>query len=864
MTESSIRRQLLAAMLIVSSSVLLLTGLVLISYEFTTYRTTTVRHLAGLARTVASYSTAALAYQDEKGAHEILSGFRSEPDIVVACLYDQSGKPFATYRPGKASQPFPPKPGTDGFRFSRSELVLFQPVIQGNARMGTLYVRQNLSSMYSRIATYAMFVVFVLGLSVTVAFFLSRFFELKIAGPILSLAQTARRISEHKDFSIRAQKEGGPELGLLTQAFNQMLSEIQTRQQQLLSELSARERAELALRASEEELRFVTDHASVIILHCDRELRLKFVNRPYAARFGMAPEAVLGKRIPEVVGAAAFDSFKVYIERALAGESLMFEVKIPYETLGERWMLCALTPEQSRDGVVPGFVAVVQDVTDRHEMQEALRESEERFRLLADNILQLAWIADKDGFINWYNKRWYEYTGTTLAQMQGRGWEQVQHPDHLARVRQKFDEFLRRGVVWEDTFPLLGKDGQYRWFLSRALPVRDEHGEIVRWFGTNTDITDLRQAQEALRQAHFRLQTTLDGMNDAFVIYSRAWKFLVVNPAATRMWNEPAEALLGQSLWEKFPELRATKLYPKFVQSMEQRAPTTFQFHHPGVDRWFEHQCYPIEEGLAVFTADITARKNAQQILERTVDERTAELRETVGELEAFSYSISHDMRAPLRAITSYSEALVEDFGNQLPPAAKSHLNSISSAAVRLDQLITDVLAYSRVSRAERELEPVEIEPLIRELAEQYPSLQSPRAEIRIQTPLPTVLGHRASLAQCLSNLLTNAAKFVQPGVKPVISIRAEPAPAPAQILGQKSPDLFVRIWIEDNGIGVPAKDLDRIFRIFERVHPPQIYEGTGIGLAIVKKAMERMGGQVGVESTMGQGSRFWIELRKA
>ncbi|MGN6641851.1 MAG: CHASE sensor domain-containing protein, partial [Verrucomicrobiota bacterium] len=171
MTESSIRRQLLAAMLIVSSSVLLLTGLVLISYEFTTYRTTTVRHLAGLARTVASYSTAALAYQDEKGAHEILSGFRSEPDIVVACLYDQSGKPFATYRPGKASQPFPPKPGTDGFRFSRSELVLFQPVIQGNARMGTLYVRQNLSSMYSRIATYAMFVVFVLGLSVTVAFF---------------------------------------------------------------------------------------------------------------------------------------------------------------------------------------------------------------------------------------------------------------------------------------------------------------------------------------------------------------------------------------------------------------------------------------------------------------------------------------------------------------------------------------------------------------------------------------------------------------------------------------------------------------------------------------------------------------------
>jgi PAS domain S-box-containing protein len=140
---------------------------------------------------------------------------------------------------------------------------------------------------------------------------------------------------------------------------------------------------------------------------------------------------------------------------------------------------------------------------DRHEEREgrlraeaALRESEARFHLLADSIPQLAWMAQPDGWIFWYNKRWYDYTGTTLDDMVGWGWRKVHHPDHVDRVVARIQRSWQTGEPWEDTFPLRARDGTWRWFLSRALPVHDEEGQVVRWFGTNTDITDLREAEE--------------------------------------------------------------------------------------------------------------------------------------------------------------------------------------------------------------------------------------------------------------------------------------------------------------------------------------------------------------------------------
>jgi len=237
--------------------------------------------------------------------------------------------------------------------------------------------------------------------------------------------------------------------------------------------------------------------------------------------------------------------------------------------------------------------------------------------------------------------------------------------------------------------------------------------------------------------------------------------------------------------------------------------------------------------------------------LEKTVGERTAQLEEAVQELEAFSYSISHDMRAPLRAMQGYSQILIEDYADKLAPEAADFLQKISASAMRQDRLIQDVLSYSRVVHADLNLKAVDLDKLVREIIEMSPEWSPPRVAISIETPLPAVLGNDAFLTQCITNLLANAVKFVRDGESPHVRIWAE------------SPDHQVRVCFEDNGIGIADKDQARIFAMFERAHGAKHFEGTGIGLAIVRKAVERMKGKVSVESEPGKGSKFWLELQK-
>lgn len=247
---------------------------------------------------------------------------------------------------------------------------------------------------------------------------------------------------------------------------------------------------------------------------------------------------------------------------------------------------------------------------------------------------------------------------------------------------------------------------------------------------------------------------------------------------------------------------------------------------------------------------DELARTNLQ--LEDRVRERTEKLRETISELEAFSYTVSHDLRAPLRAMYNYADALQEDLAPRLAPEEKEQLARISRAAHRLDGMIRDVLRYSRIARAEIALRPVELSAIIRDVIDEYAVLQALAGHIEIVAPLPMVTAHEVLLAQCISNLLLNAVKFVEPRVPPRVRISAEER------------GNIVRLWIEDNGIGIAPEHMNQLFGMFERIHPESMFEGNGIGLAIVKRAATRLGGDVGAESTPGAGSRFWLDLHRA
>ena len=271
--------------------------------------------------------------------------------------------------------------------------------------------------------------------------------------------------------------------------------------------------------------------------------------------------------------------------------------------------------------------------------------------------------------------------------------------------------------------------------------------------------------------------------------------------------------------------------------------------------------------GFAKITRDITERKQAERslweseerlrtlnnALEQRVQERTQQLEETNQELESFCYSVSHDLRAPLRGMQGFAQALQEDYGEKLDQTANDYLVRIIRAAKRMEMLIQDLLDYSRLSRDEFGMGAVSLNAVLDDaLAQISRELEERGGSIQVDAPLPSVQANRGVLLRVAANLLSNALKFVESGRKPFVRVHAERC------------GTMVRVWVDDNGIGIAPEHRERIFRVFERLHGVDKYPGTGIGLAIVRKGLERMGGAVGVESSPGHGSRFWFELRES
>lgn len=399
-------------------------------------------------------------------------------------------------------------------------------------------------------------------------------------------------------------------------------------------------------------------------------------------------------------------------------------------------------------GFVQSVANILTTAFERKRAERALARSEKQFREMAESLPQIVWSVRPDGQPDYFNRRWYQYTGQTMSEaMSPKSWHQVLHPQDIQPCITSWSRSLETGEPYQVEVRYRNTEGRYRWFLVRAVPVEDEQGRITRWFGSSTDIDDQKRSSETLRRARERLRHYADD-------------------------------------------------------------------------------------------------------LEHRVAERTSTLVESVRSLEGVLYHVAHDLRAPLRAMQGLTTLLMEEYASQFDEAGRDYAQRIVTAASRMDILIRDLLAYGRLGHVPLPMQRVELEKIVKAvLTAMKQEIEEKHAQVHLECPMPPVCANEGVLQQSISELLANAIKFVAPGVAPDVRIWAESA-------GSK-----VTLSVQDNGIGIRPEHQQRIFRVFERLHRLEDYPGTGIGLAMVAKSMERMGGRVGLESQRGVGSRFWIEL---
>ena len=488
---------------------------------------------------------------------------------------------------------------------------------------------------------------------------------------------------------------------------------------------------------------------------------------------------------------------------------------------------------------------VAHDITERYAAEQEMQRMNVLLGLAGKSARLGGWSVEADGRVDWSPElsALLEYPPNVIPPLAES--LALYHEDDRPMVISALEEVLKNGKSADMNVKIRTIHGRWLDVRVTGQALRDASGRIIRAIGSVQDITDWKRMQSKADKLSSRLLTTLESITDAFFMMDKNWHFSYVNEEATRVLKTERAAMLGHEVWKVFPGSYESEIGERYRLAMSEGTAEHFESYFEPFESWFEVHAYPSEEGLAVYFRDVTARKAADAELRHAM----LELERSNRELQEFAYVASHDLQEPLRKIQTFSERISQR-ESMLDEEGRDYLNRMNSAASRMQALIIDLLNYSRVGSRVREFDIVDMNQVCDEvISDLEAALTESGAHIKVER-LPEVFGDASQLRQVMQNLISNAIKFKAAGRMPSVKISVEEEDRSGWTL-----------CVSDNGIGFNVKYLDRIFAPFQRLHGRDLYPGTGIGLAIVKKIVERHGATITAESQPGNGATFRIRF---
>jgi PAS domain S-box-containing protein len=665
----------------------------------------------------------------------------------------------------------------------------------------------------------------------------------------------------------RIEIRGDDEFAALSESFNAMTVKLQASHGDLENEIAERRQTEELLWENEARLKRSQEIAHLGSWELDVVNNILTWSDEVYRIFGLQPrefEATYGAFLD-----AVHPGDRAAVDAAYSGslregrDSYQIEHRVVRKSTGE--VRCVHEKcEHIRDetGRIIRSIGMVQDITERKQAEEALRESEDRYRALSNASSQVLYRMSPD----WSEMRHLQ-GGSFIADTKEpkRNWlQEYIHPDDQKRVLEAIAEAVGTGNVFELEHRVRRVDGTLGWTFSRAVPVRNAAGDIVEWFGAASDITGRKRAEEELRTERDRAQRYLDIAGVLIIVLNRDRRVSLINQKGCEILGRSEKEIVGKNWFDHFiaaeDKERVEEAFNKVTRG--EMAPVEY-FENPVVTSgggrrliaW--HNSLIKDEsgkitGVLSSGEDITESRRAEhQIssLNRELTQNVRELASANKELEAFIYSVAHDLRAPLRSISGFSDIMLNTHSAGLDKEGKKHLHRIISGAEQMNRIIDDLLHLSRISRHETRRQDVDMSEIARSaVAELRAADPDRRVAVDIKEGMVASVD-RGMMQVALSNLLSNAWKFTSKKTNARIEFGA---------LEREGKTVY---YVKDNGVGFDQHFAERVFLPFHRLHTEQEFEGTGIGLAIVERVIRRHGGRIWAEGKLNEGAAFFFTV---